>query len=533
MIDKKSFEAYEYEPYKGGYKIIGFSEEKTDADELFGLYLPNGTTAIEEFAFAGLGVTTVKCPSSLIEIGDNAFSGCKHLTDITFDEGSQLRRIGDAAFEETSLKRITLPRTLEEICDDAFLNCENLISVNFGELTSLLRIGSEAFSGCSMLETAALPGGLSAIDFEAFSGCSNLTFVGIPASVRVMEFDVFAGCRSLSQINVDLAAIPEDWDEDFLGDCSATVNLMDCRGYTPISKLKLKPYPYGEGQFTVLGPAEWGIEELNLHPKITDIAKFAFKEQLNLRNFKANAPYVVIGSEAFACSGLKEIDFEDGYICDSAFTWTAVNRAILTRGFDFSAYRHSAVKSLVLSKDFPSSSTILPYTFSHTRFTEFRVPDEFNSIGHHAFMDCVNLERLDLNKVETISEGAFQGCGALKEIIFPKNKCLVWERAFKECLNLESVEIYDGTNISKEMFYSCHALREVTLWGKRTHFYEDSFAVCPIRKFVLKDTYSYELEKTDMDRLLSRIIANRGDKVSFVFKDKTVVKTKSHGTYWN
>lgn len=532
MTDLKGFEIYEYEPYRGGYKILGFNET-VDLDERFGIYIPEGTTAIDESAFAYDNITSVNFPASLLEICDDAFSGCEYLTEIHFAEGCKLHYIGDSAFSDTPLKRVTLPPTVRQISDDAFAKCRNLISINFGDLSSLLRIGDSAFSECTSLETAALPHGLKELCYNAFENCSSLNFVGIPATVRTMEFEIFPGCHSLSQINIDLDKIPEYWDEDFLDGCNATVNMRDCAGYTPISKLRLAPYPYGENKFTVLGPVEWGITELNLHPDIVNIAREAFKEQLYLKSFRANAPYIVIGGSAFESSGLKSIDFEDGYICEKAFCWTAVERAILTKGFDFSTYQHSAVKALTLAEGFDNGASILPYTFSHTRFTEFRVPDEFSYIGHHAFCDCVNLERLDLNAVTSISESAFESCGSLKEITFPKNDCLIWERAFKNCYNLEKVEIQDGNGISQEMFYGCTALTEVTVRGKRTRFYDDSFTACKIRKFILKDTYSYEFDNSCINKVLETLFAERGDKVTFIFKDKNIVRTKRYKNYWD
>ncbi len=532
MVDKQLFRGFEYEPYLGGYKITDIREDYEPNSAT--LYIPDGTTAIGSDVFSCAEFYSIVLPKSIIEIEEGAFAWCESLRLIEIPSECRLRRIGYNAFAETQIERLTLPSTLEEIDDDAFQGCELLKSVNFAFLTSLRRIGANAFEGCASLETAALPDGLRELESEAFAKCTSLKFAGIPSSVKKMEYDIFDGCTSLEEINIDLDKIPSSWDEDFLEGCNATVHLFDCRGYTPISKMRLKPYAYGENKFTVLGPVEWGcIENLNLHPDIVDIAKEAFKEQLKLRSFKANAPYVVIGSSAFELSGVKHIDFKDGYIGDSAFLATCVERAILAKGFDYSAYRDSSVKSFVFAEGTEPTSSIPAYTFYHTRFTELKIPDEITDISHHAFKDCVNLVELDLGRVTRIGESGFESCGALKEIIFPRNNCLIWERAFKDCFALQRVEIQDGNSVSEGMFEGCISLTEVVVKGRRNSFHRDCFARCPLKRLVLSDSYSTEFYAHTLENILSRIIAKNGDKLTIVFKDKTIVKTKLFGTRWN
>ena len=73
---------------------------------------------ISESAFAGFSssVKKVIIPSSVREIGDDAFADCSQLKTVVLSEG--LRTIGYGAFRNcSSLKKITLPESLEKIDD--------------------------------------------------------------------------------------------------------------------------------------------------------------------------------------------------------------------------------------------------------------------------------------------------------------------------------------------------------------------------------------------------------------------------------
>ena len=87
------------------------------------------------------GATTVSLPESLLEIDECAFSGCA-IKSIKFP--SNLTTIGDYAFQELrKLTSITLPDKLETIGTRAFFDCTNLKSVTIP--SSVKSIGAQAF----------------------------------------------------------------------------------------------------------------------------------------------------------------------------------------------------------------------------------------------------------------------------------------------------------------------------------------------------------------------------------------------------
>lgn len=65
---------------------------------------------------------TFSLPSTLLEIGDDAFRGCD-FSEITLPE--KLKTIGKYAFTNTGLTSITFPENLDKIDDGAFWELKN------------------------------------------------------------------------------------------------------------------------------------------------------------------------------------------------------------------------------------------------------------------------------------------------------------------------------------------------------------------------------------------------------------------------
>ena len=76
-------------------------------------------------------VLSVTIPTSVTEIAKNAFSGATALTQITFQDGSKLTKIGDNAFNGAYVESISIPEGVTEIGAEAFLNAHQLKSVYF------------------------------------------------------------------------------------------------------------------------------------------------------------------------------------------------------------------------------------------------------------------------------------------------------------------------------------------------------------------------------------------------------------------
>ncbi|MDO5331889.1 MAG: leucine-rich repeat domain-containing protein, partial [Bacillota bacterium] len=135
------------------------------------------------------------------------------ITSIIIEEG--ITSLPDSLFSNTTtLERVTFPSTLVSIGNDAFSGCDNLSSVDFNG-ASVQTIGSGAFRDCSNLESIALPDDLTKINAECFKGCTYLRSISIPATVKEVGNGAFEGCSKLS---VDFGGTSSEWASIVFGE---------------------------------------------------------------------------------------------------------------------------------------------------------------------------------------------------------------------------------------------------------------------------------------------------------------------------
>ena len=88
-------------------------------------------------------------PNSVTSIGEEAFSNCYELTNITIP--NSVTSIEKFAFSDSGLTSITIPNSVSSIGDGTFHNCLELTSITIPNSVSY--IGEGAFFGCSNLKT--------------------------------------------------------------------------------------------------------------------------------------------------------------------------------------------------------------------------------------------------------------------------------------------------------------------------------------------------------------------------------------------
>lgn len=127
--------------------------------------IPNGTTRIENYAFANAIIRNIFIPNSVSSIGDCAFSGCEKLQDIELP--SSIIEIGAAAFSYcSSLHSIKLPRDLKRIEVQTFEHCKSLTRIQIPD--SVEEIGNYAFALTS-LKAICLPHDLKKLGGMSFA----------------------------------------------------------------------------------------------------------------------------------------------------------------------------------------------------------------------------------------------------------------------------------------------------------------------------------------------------------------------------
>ena len=104
------------------YKIVALGDNVGNQNEkLEKVIIPEGVTRIKGFAYC-YGLKSITIPSSVKEIGSNAFSGCVELESVVLPEG--LSTLGYRAFYDCiKLKSIVIPNSVTSIGSETFYNC--------------------------------------------------------------------------------------------------------------------------------------------------------------------------------------------------------------------------------------------------------------------------------------------------------------------------------------------------------------------------------------------------------------------------
>ena len=152
---------------------------------------------------------TIDIPSTVKEIGKNAFSDCRSLKTpveerILENHSKELVIPSDTKvikpyeyFAYVDIEELVIPEGVEEIGDCAFYKCEKLKTVSFP--STLKVIGDSAFQECYCLKTLNMKEGLEVIEHQAFceTDLRNVTF---PNSVREIKKRCFLDCRRLVSV---------------------------------------------------------------------------------------------------------------------------------------------------------------------------------------------------------------------------------------------------------------------------------------------------------------------------------------------
>ena len=348
-------------------------------------------------------------------IGEEAFSGCDYLTDITL--GENVKTLGDKAFYTCdALERVEIPSTVTDIGEKTFYSCPALKEAiiragtvkagtfyNCRALTTLIisdnatldasftvgntyaketletvkiergEIGISAFNSCPKLTTVELGNGVTSVGDNAFSKCTALKSINIGDGVTSIGKNAFNGCTALTNANIGSGAI----GESAFNGCTSLVNVTLGNGVTQI------------GKNAFIRCAQ--IPSITIGSGVTSIGSGAFNGCTALTN--ANIGSGAIGANAFQdCSRLASVTLGDGV--------TSIGANAFLRCTELT------------SMDIGSSvKTIESYAFSGCKALE-EVTISAAQIGNQAFRSASALKKVTLGDgVEAIPAGAFSSCG--------------------------------------------------------------------------------------------------------------------------
>jgi hypothetical protein len=108
--------------------------------------------------------TELSIGNDIDELCAGCFAQQTHLSAVSFEADSRVRRIGDHAFDGSrALRSIVIPSTVEMLGESCFSGCTRLSTVSFEPNSRLSAIGRWAFDGCSTLTTVWVPSHIRSI----------------------------------------------------------------------------------------------------------------------------------------------------------------------------------------------------------------------------------------------------------------------------------------------------------------------------------------------------------------------------------
>lgn len=214
-----------------GLNLQGF-----DLSNSSDIVVPNDIDGIPITYVRGLtaDLTSIKLPSSLIKIKDDAFNSMDTLKSLVIDGGApNLNELGERSFSGCSnieeldlsnskltsipegafaycknLKTIKLPSTITSIGDEAFYNCQSLTNIEGLDKCNLKSIGSAAFSNCKSLENLDFSQStFTNVPSKAFYVCSALAKITLPDTLTTIGGYAFYACYGMPQLDLSNTAL--------------------------------------------------------------------------------------------------------------------------------------------------------------------------------------------------------------------------------------------------------------------------------------------------------------------------------------
>ena len=443
--------------------------------------LPDDVTEITDEQFSGFsGVTgTLTIPARITKIGANAFSKCSGLTEIKFEDESQLQTIGDYAFSQCSSvnNRLDLPNTVTTIGKYAFNECSNLDGVDLS--TELTSIGQYAFYNCSKLSgDLKFPSGLNNSGEYAFykTGELNVSLDGTGeqftisiwsfAQSKILKLNLngrktsvnnlgFYMCENLEKVE-NSENITKVGRQGFYNCKFLTINLCGASvlydsAFSNCTNLSDLPCITKNSNGGVSGVTSIGSHCFNGCTKLTG----------DVINYLKESVVTSLGDEAFkGCTKLT------GTFTGSIEKITSLGTNVF-QGTGVTKATSVAINDdgyLVLAENMQEipdgkfDGTTKFVKNDNTEITEIKIPSGVTKIGKNAFSGCTSITKVEIpDTVIDIGEGAFRGCTKLAEVKLPKND--TFKKLPDYCFDgnsfLKNIDLPDNVNsIGRNCFHS-------------------------------------------------------------------------------
>lgn len=466
-------------------------------------------------------LTAVTIGANITVIGQNAFFGCKALTELNLAGATSLTTVGVNAFNTNAtsangVKTFTVPEKVTSIGNLAFANHTGLTEINFfaeacGKVEAqnnnpFYKAGYTAANvvvnlGFADKKVTKIPENLFYSDTSYINGIKEVKFVNVDTTAQTdneVRFgaNAFRTCKELTTVTFESGVvIPEIGNYAFAGTKIARIVL-------PSSVKKIGNAAFSSCESLASISSLDGIEYIG------DSAFMGCK-QLTDAALGADASLKHIGLSAFASSGLTEIVIPTGitYLGNSAFNNCSAVTSIryYAESFDsgwgqgqspfLGVGSNTSGVTLTLGGEgrpvkklnaftFQSSTSSINITridFVNVQITATETSPLF---GNKVFERLTSLKTVNFDpscNIGIIGADAFLGCTSLSEVVLlPASLKTIEESAFSGCTSLHKIDTKNVTYIGENAFKDCVSLYSVNLSGvtDKANIKNNAFAGC-------------------------------------------------------
>jgi len=404
--------------------------------------LPDNITTMGTSVFSGCtALEEVTLPAALKELPGSAFSSCQNLKSLVLQEGLELIAgnavMGTTASPLMGLTELNIPSTVKEIGNNAFSYNEGLRTVTFGEGSRLETLGSFCFQGCTSLEGITLPASLKTIVTSSSSYSYNGTSFSMPVS------GAFQGCVSMKYIDMSACKNIEEIPSKMFTDCISVESILLPSGLESIADFAFgdplnltKRSNSDKATQTMIS-----LKEITFPESLRYIGAYNFYGCASLETitFPTNSPITALGSD--------DAPTEHPYWGQSMFANTTSLKSIQLPSALNTVGPNCFENSGIGSIDLPAGvDTICDGAFKNCdNLTQFDLPSQLIYLGDEAFCDCNNLEKADLGyNVEYLGSMAFGFCEKLQSAYIPANVTNIPGNPFTGCVGITSFQLDSG-----------------------------------------------------------------------------------------
>lgn len=288
-------------------------------------------------------------------IGKFNFFWFNKLETVTFEEGSQLERIGWGAFGYSSLPQIAIPDSVTRLEGYAFYYCSNLSNVEISESSCLTSLGECVFKADTKLTSLYIPDGMNNIGWGIFENAIANVTLSVAESSYAQTYAEKYGIAYVTR-----TARPAVVASGFCGEDAAWVltsdGVLKITGSGPMADNETNHAPWEACKYL--------IKQVMIGKDITYIGKFNFFwcNRLETVTFEDGSQLERIGWGAFGYSSLKTIAIPDSVTRLDGYAFyycTKLNEVAISEGSNLESIGEYAFKgdTALLSLYIPNTVT--------------------------------------------------------------------------------------------------------------------------------------------------------------------------------